>query len=127
MGGGLFGTKLSLNVKCLVFSLIIVIVYYLPKPPTIAHNIVMVFLLTVSAYIGLAWYDVIYDCNDRLKPTYLGWMSKWFKPLEYSKAYEKLPLKTQKTIRTVDFIVLTIIIITFLYPFIFQKKTNKKN
>ena len=122
MGGGLFNTKLSLNVKCLVFSAIVVIIYFLPHPPTIAHNIVMLFLLTISAYIGLAWYDVLYDCQDRLKPTYLGWLSKWFKPAEYSAAYKDLPLKTKKTIRMVDIAVLSIIAVTFVYPFLVSSK-----
>ena len=31
MGGGLFGTPLYLNPKCLLFSLAVIIVYYLPK------------------------------------------------------------------------------------------------
>ena len=118
MGGGLFGSTLYLNVKCLVFSAMILIVYWLPHPKSIAHNIVMAFLLGTSAYIALAWYDVLYDCNDRLKPTLLGWLSKPFKPQEYRDAYKALPLKTQKIIRYVDIFVLFIVVITFLYPFI---------
>ena len=117
MGGGLFGTPLYLNIKCLIFSLTILIIYWLPHPTTIAHNIVMGFLLSVSAYIALAWYDVLYSCNDRLKATFLGWLSKPFKPKEYSENYEKLPLKYKKMIRYIDIFVLVIILITFLYPF----------
>lgn len=117
MGGGLFGTPLYLNPKCLVFSAMILVVYWLPHPDTIAHNIVMGFLLGMSSYIALAWYDVMYDCNDRLKPTLLGWLSKSFKPSEYSQDYEDLPLKTKKIIRNFDIFILVIILITFLYPF----------
>jgi hypothetical protein len=124
MGGGLFGTPLYLNIKCLFFSLAILIVYWLPKPSTFAHNVVMGFLLGTSSYIALAWYDVIYDCNDRLKPTFLGWLSKPFKPKEYGDQYNKLPLKYQKTIRAIDIIVLLIIAVTFLYPF-FTRKMKK--
>jgi hypothetical protein len=58
-----------------------------------------------------------YICNDRLKATLLGWLSKPFKPKEYSENYEKLPLKYKKIIRRVDIVVLVIILITFLYPF----------
>ena len=76
MGGGLFGTPLYLNIKCLIFSACILFVYWLPHPKTIAHNLVMGFLLATSSYIALAWYDVLYDCNDRLQPTLFGWMSK---------------------------------------------------
>ena len=126
MGGGLFGSPLYLNPKCLVFSALIIIVYYLPHPYTVAHNVVMCFLLGMTAYILLAWYDVIYDCNDRLKPTLLGWMSKSFKPPEYEKQYQELPLKTKKIIRTVDVLVLGILVITFLYPFLVKKRLHRK-
>lgn len=121
MGGGLFGTPLALNPKCLVFAFAVIGVYYLPHPPSLAHNIVMIFLLGTASYIALAWYDVIYDCNDRFKPTLLGWLSKPFKPTEYTEQYDELPLKAQKVIRNVDFAVLTIIAIAFIYPFVVKK------
>ena len=126
MGGGLFGTPLYLNVKCLVFSVAIIVVYLLPHPSTIAHTIVMCVLIGVSAYISLAWYDVLYHCNDRLKATFLGWMTKSFKPKEYSDNYEKLPLKYKKMIRTVDIVVLGIVALTFVYPFIAKKLEHPK-
>jgi len=122
MGGGLFGTPLYLNPKCLVFSLIILIVYWLPHPSTRAHNFVMGFLLATSSYISLAWYDVLYDCNDRFKPTLFGWLSKGLKPPEYSKEYDELPMKYQKIIRNFDIMVLLIVALTFLYPFYFKGK-----
>jgi len=117
MGGGLFGTPLYLNLKCIVFSVIILIVYWLPHPGNVAHNIVMGFLIATSAYISLAWYDVLYNCNDRLGPTFFSWLSKSFKPAEYREKYNALPLKYKKTIRNVDIFVLIIVFITFLYPF----------
>ncbi len=122
MGGGLFGTPLYLNLKCLVFSAVILIVYWLPHPPSIAHNLVMGFLLATSAYISLAWYDLLYDCNDKLKPTLFGWMTKGLKPPGYAAAYDKLPIKTKKVVSTFDIIVLLIVAVTFAYPFIFYKK-----
>lgn len=124
MGGGLFGVSLYLNPKCLLFSLAVIIVYYLPKIKSIAHNIVMVFLLGTSAYIALAWYDVLYDCNDRFKPSLLGWMTKDLKPKEYSDQFKNVSLKTQKTIRNFDIFVLFILVITFVYPFVFTGKTR---
>lgn len=122
MGLGLFNTPLYLNIKCLIFSFFIIIIYYLPHPSTIAHNIVMMFLLGTSAYIVMAWYDVLYDCNDRLKPTFLGWISSPFKPPEYKKQYEELPLKYKKIIRNVDILILIILFITFIYPFFTKNK-----
>jgi hypothetical protein len=122
MGFGLFTTPLYLNLKCIIFSIFIILIYYLPKPQSIAHNIIMMFLLGTSAYIMMAWYDVIYDCNDRLKPTFLGWISKPFKPREYQQQYEELPIKYKKIIRNVDIFVLIVLLVTFLYPFLIQKK-----
>lgn len=126
MGGGLFGTPLYLNPKCLVFTLIILVVYWLPHPTTIAHNIVMVFLLGISSYVSLAWYDVLYDCNDRFKPTLFGWMSKSLKPPEYSRMYDELPVKTKKIIRFFDVFILLIVAITFIYPFVIQHYSTNK-
>lgn len=122
MAGGLFGTHLYLNAKCLVISLIVVIIYFLPHPYSNYHTAVMAFLLATSTYIGIAWYDVLYDCNDRLQPSLFGWMSKPLKPQSYDKEYQELPLKTKKIIRNFDIFVLVLIIITFVYPFIFRKK-----
>jgi hypothetical protein len=122
MGGGLFGTPLYLNPKCLVFSLSLCVVYFLPHPKAFAHTIVMVFLLGTAAYISLAWYDMLYDCNDHLGPTLLGWLSMPFKPKEYRDKYNELPVKYQKIIRNVDIFVLCFIGLAFLYPFLVKSK-----
>jgi UDP-N-acetylmuramyl pentapeptide phosphotransferase/UDP-N-acetylglucosamine-1-phosphate transferase len=118
MGGGLFGTPLALNPKCLVFSAFMIGVYFMPHPKAFTHNLVMAFVLATAAYVLLAWYDVIYECNDRLKPTLLGWISMPFKPAHYAEDYEKLPLKYQKVIRTFDIVVLVILLGLLVYPYI---------
>lgn len=122
MGGGLFGTPLYLNPKCLVFSAFVLAVYWLPHPVAFAHKVVVAFLLATTAYILMAWYDVIYDCNDRLKPTLLGWLSGWFKPSYYNKELEELPVKYKKIIRWFDIAVLGILVILFAYPFLVKSK-----
>lgn len=122
MGGGLFGTPLYLNPKCLAFSAFVLAVYWLPHPVAYAHKVVMAFVLATAAYIMLSWYDVIYDCNDRLRPTLLGWLSGWFKPKEYNEQYEQLPIKYQKIIRWFDVAVLGILVVLFVYPFVVKSK-----
>jgi len=117
MAGGLFGTPLYLNPKCLVFSAFVIWIYWLPHPKHIEHAWIMSFLLACSAYVALAWYDVMFDCNDHLRPTILGWMWGWAKPAEYKEQYDKLPIKYQKIIRNVDIVVLLVIVVTFLYPY----------
>lgn len=118
MGGGLFGTPLYLNIKCLVISAVVLIIYWLPHPKHFAHRCVAAFLLATATYIALAWYDVLYECNDHLKPTLLGWLSAPFKPPEYAKEYNKLPVKYQKIIRWVDIAVLGVVAAAFVYPFV---------
>lgn len=118
MGGGLFGTPLALNPKCLVFSAFVLFVYWMPHPVAFAHKVVTAFILATAAYVLLAWYDVIYDCNDRLKPTLLGWISGWFKPKEYREEYEKLPIKYQKVVRTFDIVVLIVLLGLLMYPYL---------
>jgi hypothetical protein len=122
MGGGLFGTPLYLNPKCLAFSGFVLATYWMPHPEAYTHRIVMAFFLATLAYVLLAWYDVIYDCNDRLKPTLLGWLSMPFKPKEYSDAYDKLPVKYKKIIRWTDIAILTGLLILFLVPFFTLKR-----
>lgn len=122
MGLGLFGTPLYLNEKCLAFSAFILIIYWMPHPTYKQHDYIFAFFLACSAYVLLAWYDVWYDCNDRLKPTLLGWMWKWAKPSEYEKEFEMLPIKYKKIIRTVDIGILLLIIVGFVYPYLNIKK-----
>jgi hypothetical protein len=121
MGGGLFGTPLYLNPKCLVFSFFVLVVYWLPHAKETSHKWVIAFLLATTAYILLAWYDYIYDCNDRYGPTFLGWMTKGFKPPEYSTKFDELPVKYKKIVRTADILVLGILILALVYPYLVKR------
>lgn len=118
MGGGLFGTPLYLNPKCLVFSAFVLAVYWMPHPKAYAHKIIAAFFLATLAYVLLAWYDMIYDCNDRLRPTLLGWISMPFKPSHYRDEYEQLPVKYKKIIRWFDIAILAVLLALFIIPFI---------
>jgi hypothetical protein len=118
MGGGLFGTPLALNPKCLVFSAFVLAVYWMPHPKYYQHKIVIAFVLATLAYVLLAWYDVIYDCNDHLKPTLLGWLSMPFKPAQYGKDFDNLPVKYKKLVRSVDIIVLVLMLGLAFAPYV---------
>lgn len=117
MAGGLFGTPLELNPKCLVFSAFVLSVYWMPHFKAYSHRIVMAFVLATTAYVLMAWYDKIYDCNDRFGPTFLGWISMPFKPQEYRDKFDQLPVKYQKIVRTVDIIVLAVLVILVFTPY----------
>lgn len=116
MAGGLFGTPLELNPKCLVFAVFILGVYWMPHFKAYAHRIVMNFIIATAAYVFMAWYDKLYDCNDRFGPTFIGWISMPFKPQEYRDKFEALPVKYKKIVRTVDIIILLVLIALIFIP-----------
>ena len=122
MAGGLFGTPLYLNPKCLVFSAFILAVYWMPHFKPLEHRIVMAFVLATAAYVFMAWYDVLFDCNDRFKPTLLGWLSMPFKPSYYQQEYEELPIKYQKIIRWFDIAILVLMIVLIFSPYYLARK-----
>lgn len=117
MAGGLFGTPLELNPKCLVFSAFVLLVYWMPHFKAYEHRIVMAFVLATTAYVLMAWYDKLYDCNDRFGPTFLGWLSMPFKPQEYRDKFDALPVKYQKIVRTVDIVVLVVLLFLVFSPY----------
>jgi hypothetical protein len=118
MGGGLFGTPLYLNPKCLVFSGFVLAVYYLPHPKYFSHKLVAGFLLATLAYVLLAWYDYIYSCDDTLGPTLLGWLSMPFKPGSYRKQFDQLPVKYKKIVRSFDIALLVGLTVLVFIPYV---------
>ena len=131
MGGGLFGTPLALNPKCLAFSGLLIAIYWMPpwaplrNPYDIAFKRAVTILLAFAGYILLAWYDVWYDCNDHLRPTFLGWISAPFKPPQYKKEVEELPLKWQKIVRTVDIVALLAAVAFVGSPFLLYSPSSR--
>lgn len=84
MAGGLFGRPLVLNEKCIVFSILIMIIFMLK--PTFESDVVMyftLFIIFVISYVAMAWYDYYYDC--RLMPLKRGkyGITGLFKPPEH--------------------------------------------
>jgi hypothetical protein len=64
MAGGMFGRPFVLNIKCIVFSLLIMTIFL--YKPNITNNYVMAAVLLgifVVAYVAMAWYDYYYDCR----------------------------------------------------------------
>ena len=64
MAGGLFEKPFSLNVKCIVFSMIIMSIFL--YCPNIKNNLMMgitLFAIFVISYVAMAWYDAFFDCT----------------------------------------------------------------
>ncbi len=117
MGGGLFGTPLYLNPKCLAFTVFVLGIYWMPHFKAYEHRIVMNVILGITAYVLMAWYDYIYDCNDRFGPTFFGWLSLPFKPKEYGEKFEALPIKYKKVVRFVDILILVVLVGLVFSPY----------
>ena len=64
MAGGIFGRPFQLNVKCIIFSLLIMTIFL--YKPNIKSKLIMgttLFTIFVIAYVAMAWYDYFYNCN----------------------------------------------------------------
>jgi len=66
MAGGLFGQPFVLNVKCIIFALIVMGIFLI-NPSDIIKNtkllVAVLFVIFVVAYVAMAWYDYYYDCR----------------------------------------------------------------
>ena len=92
MAGGLFDTQpFSLNIKCIIFTLLLAGGYwFLPK-----NKIWILVALLYFPYLALAWYDYYYRCQyNLLQPTVFPfgeYLYLPFKPPDYKERYNKMP------------------------------------
>jgi hypothetical protein len=66
MSGGIFpGYAFTLNIKCIIFSIIIMIIYTF-RPPilSLVPSLFVYFIIFVISYVALAWYDYYYACSQ---------------------------------------------------------------
>ena len=81
MAGGLFGKPFAFNIKCIIFSLIIMTLFlYKPDIQNTYLLYAILFIIFVISYVAMAWYDYIFDCNILpLRKGELSWQ-KYVKP-----------------------------------------------
>lgn len=64
MAGGIFtGRSFEPNLKCIVFGAILILLYLWIAPEPNYYVLPIIF---VVAYVAMAWYDYIYNCEQRL-------------------------------------------------------------
>lgn len=65
MAGGIFTNyPFELNPKCIIFSIIIIgLFFYQPPDMNIYWKIVISFILFVVSYVSMAWYDYKFECQ----------------------------------------------------------------
>ena len=122
MAGGIFpGQPFEFNLKCILFTALLAGGYwYLPH-----KNLwVLVFLLWFP-YIAMAWYDYMYDCRNKLKPTAVPfgrviWLP--FKPPGYKAAYDRMPQEQKDFMTKMDHVTGWTILILVVAYFLLKSK-----
>ena len=105
MAGGIFpGRPFSVNIKCIVFTLLLAAGYWFAPHKNLW---VLAFLLWFP-YIALAWYDYAYACRDKLDPTIVPfgrmfWLP--FKPQGYKDEFHKMADEQIQLMNRVDHLV----------------------
>jgi hypothetical protein len=70
----------AFNAKCIAYSGIVVAAYlYAPTRDQVDVRYAVP-ILAMGSYIGLAWYDHFFDCNERMRPGALSVVTGPFKP-----------------------------------------------
>lgn len=124
MGGGLFGTPLYLNEKCIAFAGLVLAIYFLPHQAYWQHEAVFAFVLAMFAYVLMAWYDYIYSCTDMFGPSFFAMFVKWAKPEKHQTDYEAIPIKWKKAVRTVDILVLLLLVTLVFAPYAMVRRRS---
>lgn len=119
MGFKLFGTPLYLNEKCIAFAAFVLFIFWMPHPAAREHDLVLAFVIAMTAYVLMAWYDYVYDCTDKLGPTLLGALIGWAKPYGgVPPGTEELPIKYKKVVGVFDFVVLIGLLSLLVIPYL---------
>jgi hypothetical protein len=100
MSGGIFeGYPFTLNIKCIIFSLIIMLIYTY-KPPVLGMfaSLCVYFIIFVISYVSLAWYDYYYNCSQLpLQRGSIG-ITHHFKPPVHDEVRQKDHMFSQEEI-----------------------------
>lgn len=130
MSGGIFPNyPFTLNIKCIIFSIIIMIIYTF-RPPilSLVPSLLVYFIIFVVSYVALAWYDYYYACSQLpLQKSSGGGFTGYFKPPahEAKKQNEHTFTQTEldKNNKTIFALHLLLIVPILLYIGINQNKT----
>lgn len=98
MSGGIFdGYPFTLNIKCIIFSFIIMIIYsFRPPALSIAPQMLVYFLIFVVSYVSLAWYDYYYGCSQLPLQRSTTGITHHLKPPVYDKEKQTDHMFSQK-------------------------------
>lgn len=89
MAGGLFKNyPFELNIKCVIFSTIIIaLFFYHPPEMSLLWKCFTAFVLFVVAYVSMAWYDYKFECTKlALKRGSRGGVTTLLKPKPHTES-----------------------------------------
>ena len=67
MSGGIFTNKpFEFNLKCIIFGTVLVVLYWFASKSD-DTNYWLFPLIFIIAYIAMAWYDYLYNCESKLR------------------------------------------------------------
>jgi len=98
MSGGIFpGYPFTLNIKCIIFSFVIMYIYaFCPPKLSTGYNLVIYFLIFVVSYVSLAWYDYFYHCTQLPLMKGRHSFTGLFKPESHEPAKQKEHLFSER-------------------------------
>jgi hypothetical protein len=133
MSGGIFPNyPFVLNIKCIIFALIIMGIYTY-CPPKLDSNIkifFVYFIIFVISYVALAWYDYYYVCQQLPLQKGPNSVTATIKPPIVNKNAQILHLMTPQEVdknnRTIFWMHLLIIVPILAYVGFSKEKTHKR-
>jgi hypothetical protein len=126
MSGGIFpGYPFTLNIKCIIFALIIMAIYsYKPPKLTLKQNLLVYFIIFVIAYVAMAWYDYYFGCEQLpLQRSTVG-LTHYLKPPLHQEEKQQKHLFTQEEVEKNNYLIYAmhvLIIVPFLAYIGFKK------
>ena len=129
MAGGLFGQPFSINVKCIIFSFLC-IALFLFRPDY--NNKILLYgslgLIFIIAYVAMAWYDYIFNCD--VLPLKRGkfTLTSQFKPPIHQEEKQIDNVETSKEDKLKHYLIylshILIIVPLLVYIVVYRKKIN---
>lgn len=119
MSGGIFpGYPFTLNIKCIIFALIIMALYSFKAPQvSLRVNIIIYFIIFVIAYVAMAWYDYYYACEQLpLQRSTVG-LTHYLKPPMHQEEKQQKHLMTEQEVEKNKYMIYVLHVL-FIVPFL---------
>ena len=128
MAGGIFPNyPFELNPKCIIFSIIIIgLFFYQPPNMNIYWKTVAAFILFVISYVLMAWYDYKFECQKlafKKSTSSLGITGKFKPPVYLESQIDKT--KMTKTEQELEYALINILHLFIIAPLFLYVGLNK--